>query len=227
MDSKTLRVLEFNKIIDMLRQYAASDLGKAIVDDLKPSTDINEIIFNQKETSEAVSMILKKGSLGLGGLRSVEEYIKRVNVSGVLNIEELIKIGDFLRVSRRARDYAKSESKNDSFPILEPQFNSIVPVNDLEREIERCHHKNKRQEIDLSGGKVITNPPVCIFRNDDSQSSHICRRPHEPFRGCEGYTSRVCQEQKGSGRPLFLYFFTLRADICFLTLYSRTKSQIV
>ncbi len=138
MDSKTLRVLEFNKIIDMLRQYAASDLGKAIVDDLKPSTDINEITLNQKETSEAVSMILKKGSLGLGGLRSVEEYIKRVNVSGVLNIEELIKIGDFLRVSRRARDYAKSESKNDSFPILEPQFNSIVPVNDLEREIERC-----------------------------------------------------------------------------------------
>lgn len=138
MNNKTLRVLEFNKIIDMLRQYAASELGKAIVDKLEPSTDINEITLNQKETSEAVSMILKKGSLGLGGLRPVSEYIKRVNVSGVLNIEELIHIGDFLRVSRRAKDYAKSESKNDSFPVLEPQFNSIETVTDLEREIERC-----------------------------------------------------------------------------------------
>lgn len=138
MNSKTLRVLEFNKIIGMLRQYAASDLGKAIVDKLEPSTDIQEISLNQKETSEAVSMILKKGSLGLGGLRDIGEYIKRVNISGVLNIEELIHIGDFLRVSRRAKDYAKSENKNDSFPILEPQFNAIETVNDLEREIERC-----------------------------------------------------------------------------------------
>lgn len=138
MDNKTLRVLEFNKIIDMLRQYASSEMGKAIVDNLMPSTDIDEITLNQKETSEAVSMILKKGSLGLGGLRPVEEYIKRVNVSGVLNIEELIHIGDFLRVSRRAKDYAKSESKNDSFPLLEPQFALIETVNDLEREIERC-----------------------------------------------------------------------------------------
>ena len=138
MNSKTLRVLEFNKIIDKLRQYASSDLGKAIVDKLEPSTDINEIKLNQRETSEAVSMILKKGSLGLGGLRNVGEYIKRVNISGVLNIEELLHIGDFLRVSRRAKDYAKSESKNDSFPVLEPQFNSIETVADLEREIERC-----------------------------------------------------------------------------------------
>lgn len=138
MNNKAFRVLEFNKIIDMLRQCAASEMGKAIVDNLLPSTDINEITLNQKETSEAVSMILKKGSLGLGGLRPVEEYIKRVNVSGVLNIEELIHIGDFLRVSRRAKDYAKSESKNDSFPLLEPQFDSIETVNDLEREIERC-----------------------------------------------------------------------------------------
>ncbi|MDO4300984.1 MAG: endonuclease MutS2 [Clostridia bacterium] len=138
MNSKTLRVLEFNKIVDMLRQYASSDLGKSIVDKLEPSTDIQEISLNQKETSEAVSMILKKGSLGLGGLRDVGEYIKRVNISGVLNIEELIHIGDFLRVSRRAKDYGKSESKNDSFPVLEPQFNAIETVNDLEREIERC-----------------------------------------------------------------------------------------
>ena len=72
MNNKALRVLEFNKIIDMLRQYAASEMGKAIVDNLMPSTDINEITLNQKETSEAVSMILKKGSLVLGGLRPVE-----------------------------------------------------------------------------------------------------------------------------------------------------------
>ena len=138
MNNKALRVLEFNKIKDMLKQYAASEMGKAVIEELKPSTDIDKIRSDQRETSEAVSMILKKGSLGLGGLRPVDEYIKRVNVSGILNIDELLKVGDFLRAARRAKDYGKSEGKNDSFPSLEPLFDAVVTVNDLEREIERC-----------------------------------------------------------------------------------------
>ncbi len=112
-------------------------MRKAISRELEPSTDINVINQSQKETSEAVSMIFKKGSLHLGGLRDIRAYLERANIGGSLNIEELLYIGDFLRVSKRAKDYAKSESKNDSFPLLEPQFNAIETVNDLQHEIER------------------------------------------------------------------------------------------
>lgn len=137
MDKKALRTLEFNKIIERLSALAASEMGKSKALDLTPSTDINEIVSAQRETSEAVSMILKKGSLHLGGLRDIRTYIERANIGGSLNIEELLHIGDFLRVSKRAVDYAKSESKNDSFPILESVFAGIEPVNDLQAEIER------------------------------------------------------------------------------------------
>ncbi len=137
MDKKALRTLEFNKIIDKLVSLASSEMGKAISRELEPSADINVITVNQKETSEAVSMIIKKGSLHLGGLRDIRAYLERANIGGSLNIEELLHIGDFLRVSKRAKDYAKSESKNDSFPILEPQFQAIETVNDLQHEIER------------------------------------------------------------------------------------------
>ncbi len=138
MNRKAFRTLEFSKIIQMLISCAASDMGKAAAEGLEPSADIEEIRRSQKETSEALSMIIKKGSLGLGGLRDIKPYIKRVDVSGSLNIEELMHIGDFLRVSRRAKDYGQSEGKNDSFPLLEPQFGAIEPVASLEREIERC-----------------------------------------------------------------------------------------
>ena len=40
MDNKALITLEFNKIKDMLRSKAASAIGKALVDDLQPSSDI-------------------------------------------------------------------------------------------------------------------------------------------------------------------------------------------
>ncbi len=138
MNKKAFKTLEYNKIIQMLISCASSELGKREAEELVPSVDLEEIKLRQKETTEALSMIIKKGSLSLGGLRDIVPYIKRVDVSGSLNIEELMYIGDFLRVSARAKDYAVSESKNDSFPVLEPQFAAIVKVNTLEKEIERC-----------------------------------------------------------------------------------------
>ena len=138
MEVKSFKTLEFNKIIDKLQNYAGSELGKKIAGQLTPYTDIDEIKLHQGETSEAVTMILKKGSLGMGGLRDISTYIKRVNVGGSLNIVELLHIADFLRVAKRAKGYGQAEGKNDSFPILEPRFNAIELANDLERDIERC-----------------------------------------------------------------------------------------
>ncbi len=138
MEVKSFKTLEFNKILDKLQNYAGSELGKSIAAQLTPYTDIEEIKLHQGETSEAVTMVIKKGSLGMGGLRDISAYIKRVQIGGSLNITELLHIADFLRVSKRAKGYGQAEGKNDAFPILEPRFNAIELANELERDIERC-----------------------------------------------------------------------------------------
>ena len=138
MDKKALHVLEFNKIKDMLMRYTASALGKAAVERLEPSDDIEVVKSAQKATSEAVSMILKKGSLSLGGLHDIAPQLRRVEMAGILNIEELEQVRDFLYSCRKAKTYAKSDSKNDSFEVLEPLFERIEAVPDLERDLERC-----------------------------------------------------------------------------------------
>ena len=138
MDKKALRVLEFNKIIEQLKHYTASALGKAEAEALEPSDDIGAIRQMQHETAESVSMIMKKGSLSLGGLHDIRPQLQRVEMAGILSIEELEGVRDFLYACRKAKNYAKSESKNDSFPTLEPFFEKIVPVTDLERDLERC-----------------------------------------------------------------------------------------
>lgn len=150
MDNKALITLEFNKIKDMLRSKAASALGKALVDDLQPSSDIEEIKLWQRETATAVSMVMKKGSLVLGGLRDLTDSIKRVNVGGILSIDELIAAGDFLYCARKAKDYSQSESKNDDFETLMTYFNGIICVPELEREIERCIVDGKEISDDAS-----------------------------------------------------------------------------
>ena len=138
MDKKALQTLEFNKIREQLTRYAASALGKSMAEALVPVNDIDEIRKAQKSTSEAVSMILKKGSLSLGGLHDISAQLKRVEMAGILNIEELEQVRDFLYSCRRAKTYAKSEGKNDSFPVLEPLFEKITAVQDLEKDLERC-----------------------------------------------------------------------------------------
>lgn len=150
MDNKALITLEFNKIKDMLRSKAASAIGKALIDDLQPSSDIEEIKLWQRETATAVSMVMKKGSLVLGGLRDLTDSIKRVNVGGILSIDELIAVGDFLYCARKAKDYSQSESKNDDFETLMTYFNGIICVPELEREIERCIVDGKEISDDAS-----------------------------------------------------------------------------
>ncbi len=138
MDSKGLNTLEFNKIKQMLTDKAASALGKRLAQELIPSSDMNEIIIWQRETATAVSMVMKKGSLVLGGLKDLTDSLKRVNVGGVLGIEELIAVGDFLYCTRKAKNYSESENKNDDFTPLMKYFNELVCVQELERELEKC-----------------------------------------------------------------------------------------
>lgn len=167
MDNKALITLEFNKIKDMLRSKAASGLGKALIDQLLPSSDIEEIRLWQKETATAVSMVMKKGSLVLGGLRDLTDSLKRVNVGGVLGIEELIGVGDFLYCARKAKDYSLSESKNDDFGALMTYFDSIVCVPELEKELERCIVDGK--EISDGASSALGN----IRRNIRSANDRI------------------------------------------------------
>ena len=138
MNEKAFKTLEFNKIIEKVSTFASSNVGKEMVKNLKPSTDINEIKLWQKETSEAVSMILKKGSLKIGGLRDISPFLQRTAIGGSLNFEELLNIADFLSACKLAKDYAKSENKYDVYELLEPKFSIIEPIETLDKEITRC-----------------------------------------------------------------------------------------
>ncbi len=151
MNTKVLYTMEYNKIIDKLKNFARSEMGKKLTEELVPSSNIDDIILWQKETSEAVSMILKKGSLPLGGLKNISACLKRVSVGGVLSIQELFYICDFLYVSRKVKNYAKNESKNDIFEILEPQFELIETISELERDISRCIISDTEVSDDASG----------------------------------------------------------------------------
>ena len=59
MNEKTLRVLEYDKIIKLVADETVSNLGREIAMALKPSNNIYEIKEWLQETTEAVDIILK------------------------------------------------------------------------------------------------------------------------------------------------------------------------
>ena len=60
MNEKALKTLEYTKIRDRLSALALSPMGKEKCDELVPMHDIDAITREQKETTEAENMSLKK-----------------------------------------------------------------------------------------------------------------------------------------------------------------------
>ncbi len=140
MNEKTLRVLEYNKIIDILKDNAESSLGKELVSQIKPLTDIGEIENRQKETEEALELIIKRGTPPLYGIHDVRGEIKRAEIGGTLGPGSLLKISDSLRVVRSLKNYLKEtrEDKNGNYPVVGNLINELSVFEYIEESINNA-----------------------------------------------------------------------------------------
>ena len=68
MNKRTLRVLEYYKIIEQLTSFATCPAGKRMCERLKPSTDIIEIERSQTETGDALTRVYQHGSISFSGV---------------------------------------------------------------------------------------------------------------------------------------------------------------
>ena len=100
MNERTYRVLEFDKVKELLREEAASLMTRKVIEELLPSTDEYEIRERMAETTEAVSVIMKKGTLPLGSFYDIEESVNLAQKGGILTIKQMLQILYNLQVSR-------------------------------------------------------------------------------------------------------------------------------
>ena len=70
MNQKSLRVLEFNKIIELLKSKASSSLGLKYIEELVPSSDFEEVKYMQQETSETQAGIAFHNQFAPAGIIS-------------------------------------------------------------------------------------------------------------------------------------------------------------
>ncbi|WP_105615522.1 endonuclease MutS2 [Vallitalea okinawensis] len=167
MQKKVLQKLEYDKMISQLVNKAVSKMAKDRCEALEPSTDINEIKIWQRETAQSVSMLLKRGSIPLGGIKDIRSSLERIRLGASLSAIELLYVAEVLRVCKKVKNYSRDERDQSQFDILDNLFFQISPLTPVYTEISRCiiseeeiddnasaTLKKIRREINLSHDRI-------------------------------------------------------------------------
>lgn len=136
MEERTLKILEFNKIKEKIKDYAVTKGGKELIDKLEPYDTVFEVKNKLKETEEALNLLITKGNPPFEGLHDVREGVERAKKGGVLSAGQLLRIGGMLKCSRRFKDYISRRDDEAPHIILEDLAYILTPVKSLEEIIE-------------------------------------------------------------------------------------------
>lgn len=165
MNKRSLRILEFNKILSMVTEYATSPMAKRRVDRMKPQRDIEQIRKLQEETNDALNRLNRHGNISFSGLCDIGASIKRLEVQGTLTSKELLDIAAVLQVAKAAKQYGDGSdltealaSRNQepvsqtTFDSLTERFNMLLPLEHIASEINRCILSENEYADDASSG---------------------------------------------------------------------------
>lgn len=138
MNKRSLRILEYNKIIDLLIPCADSPMGKKQCKNLKPSTEYMEITRLQEETKDALTRLYKQGGVSFSGVTDIGMSLKRLEVGATLSPAELLDLARLLDNARSVRQYGVSQEEEHEPDCLDSRFLDLMPLEHLTREIHRC-----------------------------------------------------------------------------------------
>lgn len=135
MNSKILRTLEFNKITDLLAEQADSELAKQKAFKLEPVSNIRMVSDALTETTEAVSVIMYKGSIPLGNVGDIRSILDMARRGRILSMRELLKVRMSLAITREAKAFLTGDMP-EGLKIIPEIGNLLTPVPKLEKDIE-------------------------------------------------------------------------------------------
>ncbi|MBQ6670320.1 MAG: endonuclease MutS2 [Firmicutes bacterium] len=169
MDERAIRVLEYNKIIEMLASECCSSLTRAEALQLLPDTDPIRIREALYDTDEAVTVLMKKGTPPLGNFYDISGYAHLAAKEGVLTPKELLEVAYNLNYARRTESYLSSDLPE--LPRIDALVSAISVLSGLEDEITRCIISE--DEISDSASPELRRIRKAILRQNESIRTKI------------------------------------------------------
>jgi DNA mismatch repair protein MutS2 len=219
MDSKTLRVLEYDKIRERLKGFCDFSASMELALALEPTDSYDLALARLAETTEA-RLLFSTNDIGIGGARDIRPAVDLAARGGVLDPEQLLDIKSTL-IS--CRELKKSlERKTDEFPRLSqiaaglPDPHGIVDaitriLSDRGEVLDSASPKlaDLRREIKIAHGRLMSRLQRYLTESASKlQEPIITQRDGRyviPLRAeFKGSIKAVVHDQSSSGATLFV-----------------------
>lgn len=134
---KALKVLEYDKIIEMLLDLTQGELARDLVEKLEPSNDIDEIRRMQEETSEAYRILVRYGDIDYTAATHIKHLVSKASLGSMLFIEDLYDIMQNIFLVSSIKSYLKTSIEDENLKLkhLRRLYDSLASLDDLKKKL--------------------------------------------------------------------------------------------
>ena len=128
MNEKTIQKLEFNKIKEIVSEYAITYIGKNLSMSMQPIENLNDLQKALKQTTEASTLLYRKSSCPISEIANIEIHLKKLRSNQFLSIKELLELTTILRIAADLKKYFSNEEDNidmSEFVYTTPLFENL------------------------------------------------------------------------------------------------------
>ncbi|MBQ6514359.1 MAG: endonuclease MutS2 [Clostridia bacterium] len=133
MKERTLRVLEFTRIREMMAEGALTEAGAEKCRTLEPSDDLATVQALQAETEEAAVILQYSGGHPMVAFPDIRPALAICAKGGSLSAGMLLNVAELLRASRAAQDALVTDRENT--PILKAKAQGLFVARNIEKDI--------------------------------------------------------------------------------------------
>ena len=184
MNGNAIQVLEFDKILSLIKTHALTEQARHRLDQLLPVTNIEQIAHWMLETTEARAILNVNPRVPLSALENMAAVLQKSTHGMLLSPEELTACLTLLDTVQRLRRYMRS--MEFVAPLVSSYASSMCELTDLHQSISHCIVNNRvddRASTALSSIRKkmrITTDRIKDKLNDTIKSSAYASMLQEP-----------------------------------------------
>ena len=222
MDKKTLRVLEFPKVLERLAERTAFSGSAKLARATVPTDDLHEARRRLGQTSEARRLLQSRPNTTIGGARDICPQIEAAQRSVVLPIPEILEVkGTLISARNLARIFEKTAG---DLPYLTEIAAQIPPplglidaisqvINDhgeipdnASPELSRIRKEMRvvHDRLLTKMQRMLTDPQISPYLQDNLVTQRDGRYVIPLQADFKGRVRAVIHDQSGSGQTLFV-----------------------
>ncbi len=137
MRNKTLKALEYDKILQKVAFFACSASAKSLISEIRPMQDIEKITQTLNEVEEADKILFEYAINPTLSFDDITNALERANVLSMLTMGELLRIERVLRISRTLQAQIL-KVPDENIKILKALAKSIYINKQLEDDINKA-----------------------------------------------------------------------------------------